>query len=146
MNDSMPIIIAVGVPLVLIFLVWLFYRSFRTHTPDEVKQMRLLHDEINAAGVRTDAVVKKINRIVSGGSGLVVSTYADMVLEVTLPDGKKYEVSENVFGYDKRFSFNLAFTSYVGKVGARIPVIVHPTEHQALLIDEERLMSMATEK
>ncbi len=132
--------VIIGVVAILAFLVWAI--DFRT-TPEQ-KRLQRLSEEIHRDGIRADAVVKKIDFMSTGTGYRVTSFYIEWTLEVTLPNGTPYEVSQDIFAYDKRrFSMNPAVASYAGKVGARIPVMVHPTEPQAVKIDGERLMRLA---
>ena len=126
--------------VIIIICVVLVGWYFLTRNKADFKKMRKLADEIEENGIRVDAVVKKIDRIGASGG----TTYFYMVLGITLPDGTQYEVSRNEFLDHGGFVVDPITASHVAKVGAKITVIVHPTEHQYIYLDGKKLMNIVT--
>lgn len=124
-----------------VLVVWLFNRIARTATPEEERRKKELSDEIDAAGIKAIAAVKKKDGILPGSTINATTRFA-MILEVELPSGEKHEVSEELYSSYGMFSLSPPYSSYVAKIGARIPVEVHPFDHKVLRVDYTRLTQM----
>ncbi len=134
------VLIVVGVVLgaaLLSVAIWVLW--FKKDA-DLAKKVARFRQEIAVDGIRATARVVRINHAetTTGGNACV-----DWVLDIQLPSGEKYELSEDQLECEKRFCFNAACSSYAAKAGATIPVMVHPRHRELIQIDETELLKLA---
>lgn len=123
----------VWVLLIIGFVFWLFHRKTSAD-----KYRISLNSALDEKGIKTDARVVKIDRVGTGASGTM--TFYVWTLEVSHPNGTKYEVCKNELGLGDDFMIKAAYSHYTGKVGAIIPIEFLPDQPKVIRIDEGRLL------
>jgi hypothetical protein len=136
---SGEVVVVAGVVLgaaLLSFAIWVLW--FKKDA-DLAKKVARFRQEIAVHGTRTTARVVQINDMEATTGGNIC---LDWILEIRLPSGEKYELSEDQLECEKRFCLNDAYSSYVGRKGASIPVVVHPRHRELIQIDEHELLKL----
>ena len=140
METSNEVLIVVGAILgavLLSFAIWVL--RFKKDA-DLAKKVARFRREIAAEGTRATARVVRINHTETTTGGNVC---VDWVLDIQLPSGENYELSEDQLECEKHFCFNAACSSYAARTGATLPVMVHPRHRELIQIDERELLRLA---
>jgi hypothetical protein len=137
---SSEVLVVVGAILgaaLLSFTIWVLW--FKKDA-DLAKKVARFRQEIAVNGIRTTARVVQINHTETTTGGNVC---VDWVLDIRLPSGDKYELSEDQLECEKHFCFDAACSPYAARTGATIPVMVHPRHRELIQIDEQELLKLA---
>ncbi len=102
-----------------------------------------LRAEIGRHGIRATARVVSIRHMEATQGG---NAGFDWTLEVELPDGDKYQVSEDQLACEQCFYIDLSYAPYAQSEGAVIPLRIHPRHRELVEIDEAELVKLATQR